>query len=386
MNAIELDRVTKVYRVYQGSRGILKELLLRRQYHRPFWALKEFSARIGRATTFGVIGDNGAGKSTLLKLITGTTAPTSGTVRTSGRVASLLELGAGFHPEFTGRENIHFTAATLGVSRQEARAREPQIIEFAELSEFIDQPIKTYSSGMYLRLGFATATAFDPDVLVIDEALAVGDQNFQKKCVDRIHHFKDAGRNIVFCSHNMYQVRQLCDQAVWLHRGECRATGPAAEVVEQYSDFQRESRAGTRPAGTLHPFSSIESVALTDLAGQPRSQFLTGEGLKLTVHARFRAASQPNLGIAIIRNDGVVCYCANTVEDQFHLKEEENGICSATLEFSQLPLLSGRYHFSIATTDERRVQAYEIMDSTCSFIVRHSGSDYGLVRLAHTWK
>jgi lipopolysaccharide transport system ATP-binding protein len=392
MNAIELDRVTKVYRVYQGSRGILKELLLRRQYHRPFWALKEFSFQAAGGLTLGVIGNNGAGKSTLLKLITGTTAPTSGSVWTRGRVASLLELGTGFHPEFTGHENILFTAATMGVQGKEALARVPEIIEFSELSEFINQPVRTYSSGMYLRLGFAVATAFDPDILVIDEALAVGDQNFQKKCIDRIHRFKEGGRNIVFCSHNLYQVRHLCDQAVWLHRGECRASGPAPDVVDHYSDFQREAGSGDKagsgdsPAGSQQDFSRIESAALTDLCGRRRDVFQTGEGLRLTVRARFRDASHPNLGIAVVRNDGTVCYCTNTGEDLFQMKKEEDGAHVATLEFSRLELLSGRYHFSIATTDERSLQAYQIVESTCPFIVRHVGSDYGLVRLPHQWK
>lgn len=387
MSVVELDRVTKVYRVYQGSRGILKELLLRRRYHRPFWALKEFTVQIEKGVTFGVVGDNGAGKSTLLKLITGTTSPTAGTVRTDGRVASLLELGTGFHPEFTGRQNIHFSAATMGVAIEEARAREADIIEFSELAEFIDQPIKTYSSGMYLRLGFATATAFDPEILVIDEALAVGDQNFQKKCIDRIHQFKERDRNIVFCSHNMYQVRQLCDQAVWLHRGECRALGPAASVVDQYSDFQRESRAPVPAARSSQPFSAIESVELTDLAGLPRDHFATGDGLRLTVRARFRPGSHPNLGIAIVRNDGVVCYCANTAQDGFRLSRPDDDSRSiASLEFPKIELLSGQYHFSVATTDERSLQAYEIVESACAFTVRHSGSDYGLARLAHLWK
>ncbi|MBI4454427.1 MAG: ABC transporter ATP-binding protein [Acidobacteria bacterium] len=387
MNAIELDRVTKVYRLYQGSRGIVKEILLRRPYHHPFWALKELSLQIARGVTFGVIGNNGAGKSTLLKLITGTTTPTTGSLRAPGRIASLLELGTGFHPEFTGRENIHFTAVTMGISPKEARKQVEEIIDFSELKEFIDQPVKTYSSGMYLRLGFAVATAFDPDVLVIDEALAVGDQSFQKKCIDRIHRFKEAGKTIVFCSHNMYQVRQLCDQAVWLHRGECRALGVASEVVDRYSDFLRESKTEARPVHSpRHPLSSIESATLANLTGQPCDQFLTGEGLQLRIRARFAERFIPNLGVAIVRNDGVVCYCTNTAEDHFLLKREGDGIYTATLEFPRLELLSGQYHFSIATTDERSLQAYAIVESTCSFTVRNIGSEYGLVRLHHQWR
>jgi lipopolysaccharide transport system ATP-binding protein len=395
MNAIELERVAKVYRVYQSSRGILKELFLRRQYHRPFWALRELSVDVAPGVTLGVVGDNGAGKSTLLKLITGTTEPSSGSVRVKGRIASLLELGTGFHPEFTGRENIHFSAVTSGVSRQESREKIDEIIRFAELEDFIDQPIRTYSSGMYMRLGFAVATAFDPDVLVIDEALAVGDHNFQQKCIERIHRFKQDGRNIVFCSHNLFQVRRLCDRAVWLHRGECRASGEAAEVVERYTDFLRQPRDSSSLQQSASAavevekdrfFSRIESVTLTDLAGRPREEFQTGEGLRLTMRVRFGKGFQPNLAVGLVRNDGLICYCTNTGEDKHLLNRLEGETYVSSIEFERLPLLSGRYHFSVATTDERGLQAYEIADAVCPFTVRHGGSDYGLIRLEHRWR
>ena len=382
MNRIELDRATKVYRVYQGSRGILKELLLRRRYHRPFWALKEVSLQLPAGAACGVIGNNGAGKSTLLKLIAGTTSATSGTVSVLGRTASLLELGAGFHAEFTGRENIYFTAATLGISRQEAEAQCDEIIGFAELAEFIDQPVKTYSSGMYLRLGFAVATAFDPDVLVIDEALAVGDQGFQKKCIDRIHRFKDAGKNILFCSHNMYQVQHLCDVALWLHRGEARAFGESREVVGKYSDFQRNEE--EKVPVQARP-SSIESATLTDLEGREQDRFETGGSMRLSIKARFTPEIAPNLGVGITRNDGTVCYCTNTVNDKATLRQGGDGSFHIAIEFTDLALLSGKYHFSIATTDERSLHAYDIVESICPFEVRHTGSDYGLIRMGHRW-
>lgn len=385
MNSIELKNVTKTYRVYQGRGGILKEVLLRRRYHRPFFALKEVSLLVERGVTFGVIGDNGAGKSTLLKLITGTTVPTSGSVHAVGRIASLLELGIGFHPEFTGRENVRFTATVMGVRREEAQHRLREIVAFSELDEFMDQPVKTYSSGMYLRLGFAVATAFDPDVLVIDEALAVGDQNFQRKCIERIYQFKQAGRNIVFCSHNMYQVRQLCDLALWLHRGECRAIGTAAEVVEEYLDFLRATKSPRTGSPATQQVSHVESVTLTDMLGRPCNQFRTGEGLRLTVVARFPEGCTPNLGIGIVRNDGTICYCTNTREDQFAMKPAGDGAYVAAFELPQVELLSGNYYFSVALTDERILQAYEILESACPFTVRHGGSEYGLVKLTHRW-
>jgi lipopolysaccharide transport system ATP-binding protein len=385
MNTIELEKASKVYRIYQGSRGILKEMVLRRRYHRPLWALKEISLQVDRGVAFGVIGNNGAGKSTLLKLITGTTAPTSGSVYAAGRIASLLELGIGFHPEFTGGENVRFTATLMGVPREEVQSQMRAIIEFSELDEFMDQPVKTYSSGMYLRLGFAIATAFDPDVLVIDEALAVGDQNFQRKCIERIYQFKKAGKNIVFCSHNMYQVRQLCDQALWLQRGECRALGTAVETVEAYSDFLRATQAPEIRSSPGKGLSQIESVILTDISGRPRDQFQTGEGLRLTVRARFPEDCAPHLGIGIVRNDGTVCYCTNTRQDEFLMRPSGDGAHMASFELPRLELLSGHYHFSIALTDERILQAYEILEAACPFTVRHTGSEYGLVKLTHRW-
>jgi len=239
--AVSVNNLSKAYRLYSGPRAMLKELLFNIQGHQLFTALHPLSFQIAAGEAFGVIGNNGAGKSTLLKLLAGTCVPTTGDFSIDGNVGALLELGVGFHPDHTGRDNIYFNGAILGLTRKEIDTRIDSIIAFSELEKFIDEPVKTYSSGMYLRLGFSVATGFDFPVLIIDEALAVGDQKFQKKCTDRIIDFKEKGGTILFCSHNLHQVKLLCERALWIHEGENRFLGPARETVEAYQAFLRKN-------------------------------------------------------------------------------------------------------------------------------------------------
>ncbi|MBC7106771.1 MAG: ABC transporter ATP-binding protein [Firmicutes bacterium] len=239
MDAIEVLDVWKKFRIYHDRAYSLKERLIfpHRNRHEDFWALKGVSLRVPRGATVGLIGRNGSGKSTLLKIVSRILYPTRGRVRVRGRVSTLLELGAGFHPDFTGRENIYLNASILGLTRREINGRLEKIIEFAELGEFIDNPVRNYSSGMYMRLGFAVAVHVDPDILLIDEVLAVGDLPFQEKCLKKIREFKERGTTIVFVTHVPRQVAELCDHAVWLDRGEVRLQGPAAEVARAYAEF-----------------------------------------------------------------------------------------------------------------------------------------------------
>ncbi len=234
--AISVEHISKAYHVYQKPSDRLKELLLAgsRAYHLDFWALRDVSFEVRRGSTVGIVGRNGSGKSTLLQIVAGTVPPTSGRVRVEGRIAALLELGTGFNPEFTGRENVLLNGAILGLSRAEMRSRLPQIMEFAELGPFFDQPVKTYSSGMQVRLAFATAISVDPDILVVDEALAVGDVAFQHRCMRRIHELKARGVTVLFVSHSPEVVKMLCDEAVLLEDGLVYATGSAEEVVNKY--------------------------------------------------------------------------------------------------------------------------------------------------------
>src|SRR5438128_11645237 len=225
-HAVRAVELTKQYDIYPRPLDRLLEAITRRPRHTVFPALQDVTFEVERGETIGIVGQNGAGKSTLLKLLCSVTRPTSGTIEAYGTIASILELGTGFHPEFSGRDNAALNAAILGLSPADIKRKLPSILEFSELGTFLDRPVKTYSSGMYMRLAFSVAVNVDPDILVIDEALAVGDGHFQKKCVDRIRDFQQNGRTILFCSHAMYLVSSICRRTLWLDRGSVMRWGP----------------------------------------------------------------------------------------------------------------------------------------------------------------
>ncbi len=391
--SVSVQNLTKIYRLYHGPRAMLKGLLLGQPPQTTIRALEDVSFQIHQGESFGIVGDNGAGKSTLLKVLTGTALPNEGEVTVRGNVAALLELGIGFHADFTGRENIYFTGAVMGLDREEIRDREEEIIAFSELDEFIDEPVKTYSSGMYVRLGFAVATGFDFSVLIIDEALAVGDQRFQKKCTDRILAFKEDGKTILFCSHNLYQVRTLCGRALWLHRGRPMALGPASEVVEAYNAFNRQAVTGSSPspssrASTPGQVCWVEDVELTGEDGRPQTRFRSGETISLRIVGRFTEefVGVPALGLSIVRNDGIVIYTTSTSMDDFKLQELSSERFAATAVFQDCPLLSGRYGFHLYATDQNYLQSYDILQDAAAFTISDPGPDVGLVRLPHVWR
>lgn len=246
MHSISVENLYKDFRIYARPQDRLLELLLRKPRHRNFHVLQDISFNVMEGRSLGIVGDNGAGKSTLMKLLVGTLQPSGGMIDIRGQVAALLELGAGFHPEFSGRRNIYLNASLLGVPDDDIHALENDIIEFSELRDFIDQPVKTYSSGMYVRLAFSIATMVRPDVLVIDEALSVGDIAFQKKCVQRMNEFRQQNKTMVFCSHSMYHVQELCDTAIWLEKGRIREIGKSEDVVAHYEDYCNSRRVYTK--------------------------------------------------------------------------------------------------------------------------------------------
>ncbi len=249
-NIIEVESVSKQFMLRRDRADSIGQLLYRmlpttkrnRPRSEPFWALKDVGFTVPRGRSLGIVGNNGSGKSTLLKLLTQTMRPTTGTIRVAGRVSALIELGAGFHPDFTGRENIYLNASILGFTRREIEGRIPAIIEFAELEQFIDTPVKYYSSGMHARLGFSVATAVDPEILIVDEVLAVGDEGFQKKCMDKILMMKQNGASILLVSHALPAIEALMDEALWLDHGIAKAYGPPSDVVKEYREkaFQAE--------------------------------------------------------------------------------------------------------------------------------------------------
>ena len=237
MPRVSVQNLNKDFKIYERPQDRLYEIILRKQRHQLYHVLTDISFAVPDGKSLGIIGDNGAGKSTLLKLLVGTLQPTSGDIAINGQVAALLELGAGFHPEFTGRKNIYLNAALLGVPDENIAEMERDIIAFSELDYFIDRPVKTYSSGMYVRLAFSIATMVRPDILVIDEALSVGDMAFQKKCVQRMNEFRQQQKTMVFCSHSMFHVQELCDVAIWLDKGKIQEIGDSDKVVGHYEDF-----------------------------------------------------------------------------------------------------------------------------------------------------
>ena len=237
MPRVSVQNLNKDFKIYERPQDRLYEIILRKQRHQLYHVLSDISFAVPDGKSLGIVGDNGAGKSTLLKLLVGTLQPTSGEIAIEGQVAALLELGAGFHPEFTGRKNIYLNAALLGVPDDNIAEMEREIIAFSELDYFIDRPVKTYSSGMYVRLAFSIATMVRPDILIIDEALSVGDMAFQKKCVQRMNEFREQRKTMVFCSHSMFHVQELCDIAIWLDKGKIQEIGDSDKVVGHYEDF-----------------------------------------------------------------------------------------------------------------------------------------------------
>jgi lipopolysaccharide transport system ATP-binding protein len=313
MSQLTLTNLGKLYRIYATPRQRLLELISGRNRHQEHWALRGIDLEIEQGEAVAVIGNNGAGKSTLLKLVTGTIAPTTGEVAYSGRLTAILELGTGFHPEFTGQENLFYAGALMGVSKQEIAARYDQIVDFSELGEALSQPLKTYSTGMVVRLAFSLVTMVDPEILIIDEALAVGDRNFQKKCLARMIEIQQSGTTILFCSHSMHHVMQFCSRAIWLENGIPRAVGEVGEVVDRYV-------AGSLAETYTHPEAEAEEgrekhdlhCRVFEMTLQPETHI--ERGARLVVKLRFEVLKQDRyvLGIALDQKETMTRMVAET--------------------------------------------------------------------------
>ncbi len=395
--AVRADRLSKTYRIDDSAGERLRELLFRRPRHREFHALSDVSFTLPRGQALGLIGENGAGKSTLLKIVAGTTRATSGQIERRGSVASILELGMGFHPEFTGRENARMNAALLGLSGAEIRRRLPEVRDFAELGEFFDRPVRTYSSGMSLRLAFAVATHADAEVLIVDEALAVGDGYFQKKSIDRITEFHRRGGTLLFCSHALYYVALLCDEAIWLRQGKVAASGAALPVVRQYEAFlQEKERALAHETPT--PTEEISAAAadgrrparLTDVvvhdgSGYPRSEFATGESLAVDVE--FETAD-PSLAfhvrVGIDREDGVQTFAVDTRREPW-APLTGRGRHRLRLLVPELPVAQGDFRVYVYLGDEKALHVHDLRILKPGFSVASPDYVVGLLRPRHVW-
>jgi len=398
--AIHALHLGKAYRLYERPVDRLKQMLFRgrRRYGREFVALEDVCFELKKGEVLGIVGRNGAGKSTLLQIICRTLTPTSGSVEVNGRVAALLELGAGFNPDFTGQENVYLNASILGLTRAEIEARYEGIVDFSGIGEFIHQPVKTYSSGMYMRLAFAVATSVDPDILVIDEALSVGDGEFARKSFDRIMALRDAGKTILFCSHSMYQIEAICNRALWLDQGRVALFGTPAEVVSAY-DTHLALKHGESPtipdAATELPSvapggARIVSVeAFCDQRPQPRSLSLRSKENTLSLRVRYAAdpaLPPPSLAVAIVAAGGQLVASAGSHNDGVALPMGADGRGAARLVLPHLSLLKGDYNINVFLICERGVHIYDHAPSAIELRVAQTGLEQGLVSLPHHWE
>jgi ABC-type polysaccharide/polyol phosphate transport system ATPase subunit len=425
MNAIEVTNVTKVYRRYARKKqfATLKSALLTGsliqdlQPDEKFPALQGVSFNVPAGRTYGIIGRNGSGKSTALKLVAGITKPTTGTVSVVGRISALIELGAGFHPEISGRENVFINGIMLGLTKREVARRFDEIVEFAELKDFIDAPVKTYSSGMYMRLGFAVAIHVDPDVLLVDEVLAVGDEGFTHKCLDKFGEFKRRGKTILLVTHSLNLVEKFCDEALWLDGGKVKGAGDPKRVVSAYltdvekseeQELERAEGRGQRAEGGAEGKAEgtesnvaedmtravegrwgsreieITDVRLAAAGGETSHIFQSGD--RMAVHLKVRA-HQPTsdfvFGVGLYSAEGVTCYGTNTQLESLE-PEEIRGEGEVVFTIDSLDLVEGTYKLDVAV-HKRDGYSYDYHRLLYTFRVKSRTQDVGIYRPAHTW-
>ena len=393
--AIVLNNLGKCYHIYDTPRDRLLQMLFRgrRQYFREFWALHEVNLQIMPGEVVGIVGSNGAGKSTLLQLVCGTLAPTTGDISVKGRVAALLELGAGFNPEFSGRENVYMSAAVTGLSQQEVNARFEEIVDFSGLRDFIDQPVKTYSSGMYMRLAFSVATSVDPNILVIDEALSVGDGGFARKSFDRIMQLKERGATILFCSHSLYQVEAFCERALWLEKGNVRLVDKAAHVTAAYQASMDKERSGVVSDSAPPLLQQMSGRILKVYGGVDGlvGTTLRAISLKSTVTVTVEFALAPNLpppgvAVGITNAAGMAIASASSVEDDVRIDVDSAGRGAATVIFENIPLLKGEYSIMVFVTCEKAMHVYDMAERCITLQITQDGLAQGVVALPHQWR
>jgi ABC-type polysaccharide/polyol phosphate transport system ATPase subunit len=400
--AVQFDNVSKKFTLRHERPRSFQEAALAflrggGNSREELWALKDVSFAVERGKTLGIIGPNGSGKSTVLKLITRILEPTSGQIDVQGQVSALIELGAGFHPDLTGRENIYLNGSLLGFSRKEMKAKFDSIVEFSELEKFIDVPIKHYSSGMHMRLGFAVAIHVDPDILLIDEILAVGDQAFQNKCLAKIAELKSRGVTILFVSHDLEAVQDLCDWAIWLENGSIQQVGPADRVVASYVaavDKQLEAKLELQNIGASQTRSGmlrIRDVKMVDVEGKPRWTFCSGEPVRIhIIYESTERVERPVFSILIHRSDGVYISSTNTYNiDPFEVGPIE-GRGELVVTVDRLDLYEGDYLLSVGAYVEPDPPFWStpvhFLDKRYKFRMRSSSGAHGILVLPAKWE
>jgi ABC-type polysaccharide/polyol phosphate transport system ATPase subunit len=408
MIAVKVQDVYKFYKKYADRHKFLtiksamvnKTLFGDLQISDRFEALRGVSFDVKTGKTFGIIGENGSGKSTMLKILAGISKPTSGSIVTNGRISALIELGAGFHPEISGRENIFINGVILGLTRKEIQDKYQEIVRFAELEEFIDHPVKGYSSGMFMRLGFSIAINVNPDVLLIDEVLAVGDASFVPKCLDKINEFRRHGKTIIFVSHDLSTVERICDEVIWLKKGQVEMRGYPKRVVDAYLEYvgkkdEKKSlvQHGEEEKNTGQELEKrwgsreIEIVNVRMFDGQNQEKYIFQADEPLVIEFDVQAAGSENdfvFGIGIYNSEGIFCYGSNTLLDDFKAKSI-SGNGKVRLAVPALGLINGTYFLDVAV-HKRDGYPFDYHHFQYTFRVTSSHRDVGITRIAHSWE
>lgn len=402
-NAIEVQNVSKHFKVYYDKGSQLKERVLfrKRNAYENRLVLDNISFSVKKGEAVGLVGKNGCGKSTTLKLLTKIIYPNSGSISMSGRVSSLIELGAGFHPDMSGRENIYTNAAIFGLTKREIDARLNDIIAFSELEKFIDNPVRTYSSGMYMRLAFSVAINVNADILLIDEILAVGDANFQAKCFNKLREIKAEGTTIVIVSHSLGQIEQICDRSIWIKDGKIQLEGPPKNVHLEYLDYMNTERMelaerertrreaeGSEAVKKKKRYGSMDckftDIKLLDKSGSEQKTFRTGEAMKLILNYHCeKKVTDAVFGFGIFRSDGLWCYGTNTRIDRMdNFDIERDG--SYEVDLKELMLIPGEYWIDV-TIEYGEGNPVDYYREALRFEVVSKVSDVGVVRIPHEW-
>lgn len=386
--AVTVDTVVKDYPVYGSARERLFSLLKLSgdKPNRTFRALDGVSLRVRKGETVGIIGRNGAGKSTLLQILCGTVQPTSGSVAIRGRFAALLELGAGFNPDFSGRDNVYLSASLLGLSRKEVDDRLEDIRDFADIGEFFDRPVKTYSSGMYVRLAFAVSIHTEPDVLIIDEALSVGDIRFQMKCLARIEEIRARGATILFVSHSLEQVKRFCQTVLWLENGKVKLHGEASFVADRFRDWELGITAGGTEAPRAVASHEVTPAHIDTVSIS--SDFLAPFE-PLTVDISYTIKDQRVsgllLGVAIKGMDGLHIFGPNTYLERVEIPDEKGTYC-VSYHIPSMPLLTGTYRVDVGVFTEKGLVCLDYLSDVSRFTVAAPYFSEGVVYIPHEWK
>ena len=408
---ISIEHVTKKYNLYAKPQDRFLEAagFCRKSLHNDFYALNDISFDVNQGETVGIIGTNGSGKSTLLKIITGVLKHSAGTVLVKGKVSALLELGAGFNQEYTGLENIYLNGRMMGYSRKDMEQRVPDIIEFADIGEFINQPVKTYSSGMFARLAFAVVINVEPDILIVDEALAVGDIRFQLKCMDKFLEFKEKGITILYVSHDVNSIKRFCTRAIWINEGQLEADGDVDTITDKYLDYlktldaqdnvgnkvadkgmdnaENGNNEAVRDMESSVDIAEIVSLTVTNSKKEETTDIVHGEDIKLTLryYVNDTSIKKPVVGIALLRLDNLYVCGLNTLLDKVDVPWEK-GYNEVTLEYNNFNLVGGGYYFDVALYDQTASVPFDYRTKYKEIFVKMGYIAEGIEILPHKWQ